>query len=312
MRIHAATSLKLAKNFSVLSSKMHDPDENWFENLSPDLWLAVRSAQAAGTVIREGTAGLRTDLIEEKGVGDLVSQIDRDADLASTSVLRNESDLPILSEELNHEVQEQDTLWIVDPLDGSSAFLMQAGAHYPSVLIAKIEAGKTAVGVCYFPLTGEWYYAQGGRGAWKNGKRLVCDSSESLSEVWVEMNQYGDASYETRYFRELNVRLRSKEGARLVTSSVPHAGVAVRIAERRTPLAAAIHDNNAASTKQGPWDIAAPQLILEEAGGTFLNPNGHVTDPFHCEPIIVARSRTLGEEIVELGAHEIGKHQPSA
>lgn len=277
---------------------------SWIDGLSQDLQLAIRAAASAGQVITAGAADLRGTVVESKSVGDLVSQVDRDADLAATTLLRENSALPILSEELHHDVGEQNDLWIVDPLDGSSAFLTGAGAHLPSVLIAQVREGVAQVGVCYFPLANEWFYAQRGRGAWKDGKRLVCDAKESLAEVWVEMNQYGDARFETAYFRDLKERLRSDEGARLVTSQAPHAGVAMRIAECQSSLAVAVHDNNSALVKQGPWDIAAPQLILEEAGGVFLNPKGGRTDSFTCEPIIVARSLSLAREVLELGICE--------
>lgn len=273
-------------------------------SFSREMEVAVLAAQAAGTELVFGydrlASGQGSD-VERKGVGDLVSEVDRLADEASSKVLRQFSQFPILSEELNHDISERDNLWIVDPLDASSAYLMQAGREYPSVLIALRLNGETQLGVTYFPLTGEWFYAQRSRGAWKNGRRLVCNSDESLSDIWVEMNQYGASEYETEYFANLRRLLRSTSGAQLVTSNVPHSGVAVRIAERRSSLAAAIHDNNPAKVKQAAWDIAAPQIILEEAGGVFLNPHGKVTDPFVAEPIIVARTAEIAQRIIELG-----------
>lgn len=275
--------------------------------LSGDLLTAVRAADAAGRIIIDGAktlaqGGLEGD-IEQKAAGDLVSQVDIDADQAACGVLRENSDLPILSEELNCSLEERDNLWIVDPLDASSAYLCQAGDQYPSVLVAQRRAGETTLGVVYFPLTGQWFYALKGRGAWVDGKRLVCDSSATLSKSWVEMNHYGDCRHETEFFASLQKQLRSNAGARLVTCGVPNSGVAMRIALGRSSLAAAVHDNNASSVKQAPWDIAAPQVILEEAGGVFLNPRGQRSDPFLAEPIIVARSHALAQSLIELNQH---------
>jgi len=277
------------------------------KSLSTELTVAIEAARLAGDIVRAGYYQVEKGHsveFEQKGVGDLVSDIDRDADLASTSWIREHSDYALLSEELNADVGERDNMWIVDPLDASSAFLVRAGVSYPAVLIALRQDATLTLGVCFFPLTGEWFYAQKGRGAWKDGKRLVCDSSDSLAEVWVEMNQYGSAEHETEYFKSLRQRLRSSEGARLVTSNVPHSGVAMRIAEGTSSLGAAVHDNNPVSVKQATWDIAAPQIILEEAGGVFLNPEGQRTNPFVCEPIIVARSHGIAQQIVDLGIAE--------
>ena len=266
--------------------------------LSPQMAVAVRAAAAAGSVVRAGAGKITA--IEHKGVGDLVSQVDREADRVACDLLRSASDLAILSEELNSTAGLADDMWIVDPLDASSAFLSNAGPQYPAVLIAQRRAGEIVLGVVYFPLAGDWYYAERGRGAWRNGHRLVCQPSDALKDVWVEMNHYGNARYETPFFSQLRDRLRGEAGARLVTANVPNSGVAMRIAAGNSSLQAAVHDNNPQSVKQGSWDIAAPQVILEEAGGVFVNPQGERTDPFRCEPIIVARSRELAEAIAEL------------
>ena len=266
--------------------------------ISEQLQTAVLAAQAAGAIIRDGSEKL--NVVEQKGVGDLVSEVDREADRAACDILRAASVLPILSEELNADQTTSDDMWIVDPLDGSSAYLMSAGPHFPAALIALRENGATRLGVVYFPLTDQWFYAEKNCGAWHNGNRLLCGTGDSLSDVWVEMNQYGDANLETDYFRNLKERLRSNDGARMVTSTVPHSGVAMRIAIGDSLLAAAIHDNNPASTKQAAWDIAAPQIIMEEAGGVFLNPDGLPSNPFETRPIIVSRSLKLAQEIIAL------------
>lgn len=266
--------------------------------ISEQLHTAVLAAQAAGVIIRDGSEKL--NVVEQKGVGDLVSEVDREADRAACDILRAASVLPILSEELNADQTTSDDMWIVDPLDGSSAYLMSAGPQFPAALIALRENGATRLGVVYFPLTDQWFYAEKNCGAWHNGSRLLCGTGDSLSDVWVEMNQYGDANLETDYFRNLKERLRSNDGARMVTSTVPHSGVAMRIAIGDSLLAAAIHDNNPACTKQAAWDIAAPQIIMEEAGGVFLNPDGLPSNPFETRPIIVSRSLKLAQEIIAL------------
>jgi fructose-1,6-bisphosphatase/inositol monophosphatase family enzyme len=179
---------------------------------------------------------------------------------------------------------------------------MQAGEHYPAVLIARYSGGQTTLGVAYFPLTDEWFYAQRGCCAWKNGKRLNnrLALEPELSSSWVEMNQYGDAAYETKDFVTLRNGLRSRGGASLVTTTVPNSGVALRIAEAKNGLVAAIHDNRADKVKQAAWDIAAVQLILEEAGGVFVNLSGDSIDPFQPEVMIVARTPEIAKRIIRL------------
>ena len=279
----------------------------FFHSQSPSLQLAAQAASAAGKIIRDGYDLVHQ--VEAKSVGDLVSKVDLDADHAATQILRSDpARLMILSEELNPEVaDEHQDMWIVDPLDASTAYLMKAGPQFPSVLIAKRINGQTKLGIVYCPLSDEWFYAEQGKGAWKNGQPLkVTQQQLVLSECWVEMNQYGDQEFETPFFRATRSALRSPAGARIVTSTFPHASVAMRVAERSTNLSIAIHDNNPASLKQGPWDIAANQIIFEEAGGIFVNPNGARTSPFRAEPIIVAPNAHLAQQVLEVCKQAVG------
>ncbi len=273
----------------------------FLQSQNESLKLAAQAALAAGEIIREGYA--KVHAIDSKGIGDLVSQVDFDADRAATEILLTDpSGLPIVSEELNPEANDiNEDMWIVDPLDGTTAYLVHAGPQYSSVLVALRRDGETALGITYFPMTDEWFYAVKGKGAWKNGRRMVLDDQvEKLGDAWVEMNQYGNVQFETEFFRSANLALRSHQGARIVTSTFPHAGVAMRIAEQKSGLCCAIHDNNPDSLKQGPWDIAANQVIFEEAGGLFVNPNGNRINPFVAEPIIIATNQKLADEIIRV------------
>ena len=84
----------------------------------------------------------------------------------------------------------------------------------------------------------------------------------------------------------------------MVTGVVPYSGVAVRMLDQSVGMSAVVHDNGPKKVKQGPWDIAAVQLIVEEAGGVMWNPQGERISPFKPEPIIAAPSRALAEWIL--------------
>ncbi|MEO0417084.1 MAG: inositol monophosphatase family protein [Verrucomicrobiota bacterium] len=271
---------------------------DFFENCSPALRLAAEAAAAAGKVIRDGYE--EVNQIEVKNVGDLVSKVDFDADQAATEILQKDG-LTIVSEELNPETKDESAdMWIVDPLDGTTAYLMKGGRHFSSALVAKRVDGDNQLGITYFPLTEEWFYAEKGCGAWKNGRELKIQAQDlELAECWVELNQYGNHQYETSFLESARTNLRAPGGAQIVTSSFPHAGVAMRIAEQNSGLTVAIHDNNPESLKQGPWDIAANQIIFEEAGGVFVNPKGERTSCFSPEPIIIAPSQSLVDKVLE-------------
>ncbi len=275
---------------------------SFFEQNSPEMQTAARAALVAGNIIKEGYRQVHQ--IDSKEVGDLVSRVDFDADRAATEVIKSASSLPILSEELSPETDDPNQrMWVVDPLDGSTAYLMAASPRLPSVLVAICENGHPVLGLTYFPLTGEWFYAEKSLGAWKDGNRLTVERREvELQQCWVEVNQYGNAKLETKFVETLKTKLRSPDGARIMTSNFPHAGVAMRIAEDPSGTRAAIHDNDPASVKQGPWDIAANQIIFEEAGGVFVNPELQRISPFTAEPIVIAPTFELASQIVKLAS----------
>jgi len=274
---------------------------SFFEGKSSEMQTAAKAALVAGKIIKDGYQ--KVHQIDSKEVGDLVSRVDFDADQAASEVINKASSLPILSEELSPQTDDvNQKMWVVDPLDGSTAYLMAASPRLPSVLIAICDNGSPVLGLAYFPLTGEWFYAEQDTGAFKNGRELTVKTGHvHLSECWIEVNQYGNSNFETSFVQSLKTNLRSPAGSRIMTSNFPHAGVAMRVAEDPNGLRAAVHDNNPVSVKQGSWDIAANQIIFEEAGGVFVNPALERTSPFKAEPIIIAPSLELARQIAGLG-----------
>lgn len=272
-------------------------------SLSEDMAVALQAAQKAGLILREGYGRLHQ--IEEKGVGDLVSRVDTDCDSAVQGVLKEaRPNDDILSEELSSDTRDTgQRLWVVDPLDATAGFLFQAGENITSVMVALRERLETQLSIILFPMTGEWFYAQKGRGAFKNGQRLTTDEvTRDLRKAWVDMNHYGDEKYQTLAFAQLDRQLRSAEGARLVTRLVPHSGIVTKIIEQRQRIAAVVHDNNPQKVKQAPWDIVPAQLLLEEAGGVMVNLQNERIDPFKPEVIVAAGNREIAAAITRLAA----------
>jgi fructose-1,6-bisphosphatase/inositol monophosphatase family enzyme len=271
---------------------------------SPDLLLALRAAEAAGRIIREGYE--QSLEIVEKGVGDLLSEVDKAADEAVTGMIRTEHpNDDILSEELSPDTKESGSgrLWIVDPLDGTAAFLLRCGRHLPSVMIALRTDGHDTLAVVHFPLTGEWFYALRGAGAYKDGTPLSTKHSNTeLHAAWIDMNHQGDAARESDAFRTLREKLRSKDGARLVTTAGPQSGLAMRILDGSMKLSAIVHDNSPAAkvAKQAPWDVIPVRIIVEEAGGCILSLRGTDYDPLCPEPFIVAGRREIADQLITL------------
>lgn len=261
------------------------------------LSVAVRAANQAGIYIREGY--YKTQQVEEKGHGDLVSQIDVMCDHVIQEAIRAAyPEDSIISEELNPDTKPgQKRYWAIDPLDGTAAYVFRTSDDMPSVMIALCDEKGPLMSVVYFPMTDDLFYAIRGQGSFRGRKRLQCRSIR-LATAWVEMNQYSESKYESNEFKALRKFLRQPGGARLVTTSPPHSGVGVRIAEGDKKIAAVIHDNGSRWLKQGPWDVIPVALIIEEAGGVVMSLKGKRYNAFQPEPFLIAGSKKLANEIL--------------
>lgn len=123
-----------------------------------NLRLALECGIRAGTHIRTGwEGGLEALQVKDKGVGDLVSEVDVRAEAAVLELLRRErgADL-ILSEETlqNTTPQAGKQMWIIDPLDGTASFVFHTNPELCSVLIALYDCdqGRVTHAVELFPI----------------------------------------------------------------------------------------------------------------------------------------------------------------
>jgi myo-inositol-1(or 4)-monophosphatase len=272
--------------------------------------VAVEAAQLAGAVIRDAYSTDRSTLhIVEKSCADFVTDTDKLADSIIHRLLSTATPgYKIISEELaSSDRLTSEPTWIVDPLDGTSAFIHRTSPGQPAVLIALCENSQVTFAVAYFPITTEWFFASAGMGAYEyreggsTTKISLAAASPQLGNSWVTLNQYGDSSFESKFFRDLRSALRLPGTVSLLTIDPPHSGAGCRAVSANSGLAAIIHDGGPANPKQRIWDIAAVKLIVEEAGGVFLDSTGKPCPLEYDGPIVVARTPALAKEILSLG-----------
>lgn len=273
----------------------------------PDLIVALEAAKLGGGILLEHFK--EPHEIDAKSHGDFVTDADREANEAICDFLsRRRQEYAIHAEESaspNFKEKPVQPTWLVDPLDSTKGFIKMLGPRIWSVMIALRYDLQTTLGVIYFPLTQEFHYAIKGKGAFINGQQVhTSKDMRKPSEMWIEMNAFADSTFETPEFAKLRERLRSPAGVGTVTSDIPHSGVVTRMINPFIPagqrLDAVIHDNNPAKPKQEPWDIAPAQLILEEAGGVFVNTKGERISPFKPEVIIAANNQQTADFIRNL------------
>lgn len=172
--------------------------------------------------------------------------------------LRSLSNNPILSEEACISFEERvnwEQFWIVDPLDGTKAYIKGQGDF--TVNIALINHGRPIEAFILSPIRGELYYAKYGCGAYLVTK----DGKESTLPV-----KRGD---QTVLFTS-----ESHEGAEMDRFVQKHPTI------EKIPMSSAIKFGLVAESDAAfylrfagcsEWDIAAGDLIVSEAGGGLIN-----------------------------------------
>lgn len=153
--------------------------------------VAINAASKAGEWIKT-RLGTVKQLNTKSAVSDLVTEVDKGAEsMIRKLIFTHFPDHAILGEEgvapgpeasaqALEKYAEEEYLWIVDPVDGTTNFVH--GFPFFSVSIALAHKGEVIVGVIYDPSRDEMFVAEKGKGAYVHGKRMQVSGEAKLEE----------------------------------------------------------------------------------------------------------------------------------
>jgi myo-inositol-1(or 4)-monophosphatase len=215
--------------------------------------IAIKAALRAGRFIKNSVG--KIEEISHKGRDNIVTDVDKKAEtMIIKDILAAFPDHSILSEESEPRSGLAPYTWIVDPLDGTTNF-----AHaFPffCVSIALEKSGRIVLGVVYDPIREELFFAEKGRGAYLNGKKIHVSKVKKLTDSFLATGfSYGIKRKDRNisYFRKLLTR----------TQAIRRAGSAAL----DLCYVACGRFDGFWEMDLHPWDSAAGTLIVEEAGG---------------------------------------------
>ena len=131
--------------------------------MHPLLNIGIRAARRAGDVIVRNLNRLDSIRVSQKGRNDFVTEVDRMAEREIIETIhRTHPEHAFLAEESGRQ-GDSDTVWIIDPLDGTTNFLH--GFPVFAVSVAVSHQGRLEHGVVYDPLRQELFTASRGSGA---------------------------------------------------------------------------------------------------------------------------------------------------
>ncbi len=204
--------------------------------------------------------------IIEKSDRNLATDLDTAAEKIIVDILKKEfSSHDILGEENSRVENQSDYLWIVDPLDGTHNYIR--GINLFGVSIGLWHKNEFILGVIYMPRDKELYYAEKGKGAFKNGKAIKVSGCTDIRKA------SGSFDSSIRYSPE--VMLKTLGNIAQECFNIRMLGTSVRlltyVAEGKLDFAIEFHDR--------PWDFAGAVCIIKEAGGVFCGLNGNPPNP---------------------------------
>lgn len=189
-----------------------------------------------------------------------------EADLLSHKILTNaisllDASIPIISEENRSfdDISESAYYWVIDPLDGTKEFIAKNGEF--TINVALVKDNHPIMGLVMVPVFGELYYAIHGHGAYcedKLGHTKVIQAT-SFKKEQKGLNILCSRSH-------LNTETENYIN-RLIDPKIIKKGGSMKfmdIASGRAHI----------YPRFGPtmeWDTCAPQIIVEEAGGSLID-----------------------------------------
>lgn len=226
--------------------------------------FAIGLVLRAGNILMREFRKLAPEQIRFKKKRELVTKHDLSVDKFMVEKIRAAyPDHAILSEEEGFRRKaKSDYMWVIDPLDGTTNYIMRH-TFFASTL-AILKRGEPILGVIYAPYTRELFVAEKGRGAFKNEEKMHVSNENNLKNSFITfayshepqslkraIGAYQHFEFEARSMRHFG------------SSSLELAFVAAGRVEAQiiTPPVRI-------------WDVAAGVLMVKEAGGMVTDFQG--------------------------------------
>lgn len=256
--------------------------------MHPIINIAIKAARRGGKIILRHFDRLAEVEVRQKAPNDFVSAVDLmvEEDIINT-ISYAYPEHNILAEERGGELgddQDDQYQWIIDPVDGTFNYLH----HHPhfAISIAVRQRGQVQHAVIFDPLRDEIYRASYGQGAYLNSRRIHVSKQRSLAQSLLA------TGFPHR------VDLNNDANAQQFNNILP------KVASLRLGGAAVLDLAYVANGRLDgywqsglkPWDIAAGELLVREAGGLVTDLNGEQN--FMQSGAVVAANPNIFEKII--------------
>ena len=211
-------------------------------SISPNLNIMIKAAEKASKSLIRDFGEIENLQVSKKGPYDFVTKTDKIVEkILITELSKTKKNYSFLTEETGViKNKDQENIWIIDPIDGTTNFLH--GIPHFAISIGHQSKGKIISGLIFDPIKDEMFFAEKDKGAFLNNHRLRVSKKNSLDECLFSSNHEGVK------FSNLNMRY---SGCAALDLAYVACG----------RLDGFFHN------KINLWDIASGVLLVQEAGG---------------------------------------------
>lgn len=243
----------------------------------------------AGTIIKNRLKN-PIEIDTKANENDLVTNVDKEIELFFARKINEfyPEDLFLGEEGYGNEVTSLDgTVWIIDPIDGTTNFIHLQQNFAISVGI--FHEGIGEIGFIYDVMADNLYHAERGKGAYKNNEKLeTLNENVTIQKALISFNHdllIKNTKVNSEILKDLVLRVR---GTRIVGAA------ALDIAYVAEGLLEGYY-----SEELAPWDIAAGSIILKEVFGEITRVNGEEVNILERGSILACNSALKSRLIIE-------------
>ncbi len=255
--------------------------------------VAVKAARAAGAIINRAALDVEAVRISQKQVNDFVTEVDHASeDIIIDTLLTAYPDHGIWAEESGktHGAKNADSVWIIDPLDGTTNFIHGFPVYCVSIALA--VKGKVEQAVIYDPSRNDLFTATKGRGAYMNERRIRVSKRIDLRQCLIS------TGFPFRPGDNFNNYLRMMSEVMQRTAGLRRPGAAAL----DLAYVAAGFTDGFFETGLSAWDVAAGSLLITEAGGLIGNFTGEA-DFLEQRECVAGNPKIYGQLVGILGKY---------